>query len=334
MDSILTQSLGPVKPASVPEQQHYSSGSTSLPFPLLLTPTTADLDAALWAKEHAEALDGLLNQHGALYFSGFPIDSADALNAFVESFPYPNFPYVGGNAVRTQLAPRVFTANEAPPSESIPFHHELAQTPSLPGKLFFSCAEPSPSGGETSIADSRQVLRRLRERFPKQMALFEENGVRYVRVLPQEDDPNSAIGRSWRSTYWTEEEAKVEEELKASGYSWEWLDLQGQRCLKTISPVLPAVRGDGENEAFVNQIFAAYTGWKDSRNEPEKAVVLGDMTPIPREFMNGLGQVLEELRVNIPWKKGDAMLVHNHLAMHARMPFVPPRKILASLCKD
>ena len=33
--------------------------------------------------------------------------------------------YVGGAAVRTQLTPRIFTANESPPTEKIPFHHEM-----------------------------------------------------------------------------------------------------------------------------------------------------------------------------------------------------------------
>jgi hypothetical protein len=68
-----------------------------------------------------------LVQHGAVLFRGFPITSPDKLNQFVESFGFDNFPYVGGAAVRRQLAPRVFTTNESPPSEKIPFHHEMAQ---------------------------------------------------------------------------------------------------------------------------------------------------------------------------------------------------------------
>lgn len=55
------------------------------------------------------------------------MDSPDRFNQFVEAFGFENFPYVGGAAVRRQLAPRVFTTNESPPSEKIPFHHEMAQ---------------------------------------------------------------------------------------------------------------------------------------------------------------------------------------------------------------
>lgn len=59
------------------------------------------------------------------------MDSPERFNDFVESFGFENFPYVGGAAVRRQLAPRVFTTNESPPSEKIPFHHEMAQGASV-----------------------------------------------------------------------------------------------------------------------------------------------------------------------------------------------------------
>lgn len=68
-----------------------------------------------------------LLQHGAILFRGFPIISPDKFNTFVESFGFDEFPYVGGAAVRRQLAPRVFTTNESPATEKIPFHHEMAQ---------------------------------------------------------------------------------------------------------------------------------------------------------------------------------------------------------------
>lgn len=55
------------------------------------------------------------------------MDTAERFNEFVDAFGFENFPYVGGAAVRRQLAPRVFTTNESPPSEKIPFHHEMAQ---------------------------------------------------------------------------------------------------------------------------------------------------------------------------------------------------------------
>ena len=39
------------------------------------------------------------------------------------------------------------------------------------------------------------------ERHEPFMRAIEEKGVRYIRVMPKEDDPTSAIGRGWKSTF-------------------------------------------------------------------------------------------------------------------------------------
>lgn len=104
------------------------------------------------------------------------MDTPEAFNSFVESFGFDNFPYVGGAAVRRQLAPRVFTTNESPPSEKIPFHHEMAQGQSVsqpasqfPGPIhhgetelvscWFCCAQ-CPSFPRSSSSSARPRLRR------------------------------------------------------------------------------------------------------------------------------------------------------------------------------
>lgn len=55
--------------------------------------------------------------------------------------------YVGGAAVRKLIIGKetgmndmqILTTNESPPSEPIPFHHELAQTPDAPDHICFYC---------------------------------------------------------------------------------------------------------------------------------------------------------------------------------------------------
>ena len=93
------------------------------------------------------------------------------------------------------------------------------------------------------------------------MAAVEEKGVIYNRVLPPEDDPTSAMGRSWKSTYWSDDRQEVEKRLQEGGYSYEWKD---DGCLRTSTKVLPAVRTDSRTgkKVYFNQMVAAYTGWK------------------------------------------------------------------------
>ena len=72
-------------------------------------------------------LDSLLHRSGAILFRGFPVFSASDFNDVVESSGYEDFRYdVGGAGSRTKVVGRVYTANEAPPDQEIPFHHEMS----------------------------------------------------------------------------------------------------------------------------------------------------------------------------------------------------------------
>ncbi|PQM33854.1 clavaminate synthase-like protein [Prunus yedoensis var. nudiflora] len=122
-------------------------------------------------------------------------------NDVVEASGFEEFPYVGGAAPRTNVVGRVFTANESPPDQKIPFHHEMAQVPEYPAKLFFFCEVEPGSGGETPIVLSHIVYERMKERYPEFVDKLEEHGLIYNRVLGEDDDPSSPIGRGWKSTF-------------------------------------------------------------------------------------------------------------------------------------
>ena len=88
-------------------------------------------EVAGWAGRECEALRAIVVKHGALLLRGFPIASAEDFDAIVSAFGFGTFSYAESlsNAVRVELTPRVFTANEAPPDVAIFLHHEMAQTP-------------------------------------------------------------------------------------------------------------------------------------------------------------------------------------------------------------
>lgn len=130
--------------------------------------------------------------------------------------------YIGGAAVRnlivgTERQPlrniQVVTTNESPPSEPIPFHHELAQTPYPPSHICFYCKVRPEEGGSTPLVRSDIVCDFIVEKYPELVSRFEA-GVKYVRRVPQVDDPTSAIGRSWRSMYKVETREQAEVKMK------------------------------------------------------------------------------------------------------------------------
>ncbi|KAJ3060835.1 hypothetical protein HK102_009340, partial [Quaeritorhiza haematococci] len=292
--------------------------------------TTESLTA--WLKEHNSAVALLAQHHGVVFFRGFPVPTSTAFDAFVSHLGFDQFEYVGGAAPRTVITPRVFTANESPSHEVIPFHHELAQSKSFPGRVIFWCEISASSGGQTPTVLSNVVYERIRKEMGEFAEEIEGRGVRYVRYLPREDDPSSAIGRGWRNTLLVETREEAEKKCKELDMDFEWRDGD---ILKTISPVLSPIKLDTRTNktSWFNSIIAAYTGWQDSRNDRTKAVVYGDGTPLPADKLERIKAIMDECCVKVDWQVGDVMLVDNWVSMHAREPFVGKRRILASLWK-
>lgn len=276
-------------------------------FPLVLSPELEINEGTQlfsWIEKHRDELDDLLRKHRALLFRGFSeLKDHNDFHRFIESTGYEGMDYIGGAAVRTQLTPRVFTANESPSSEKIPFHHEMAQTPHPPTHLFFFCETPPITGGETPLLVSNEIYRRVSELHPQEMEKIERLGVQYVRIMPEEDDPTSAIGRGWKSTFLCQSKAEAEAALQKLGSSWAWLSNDE---LKTITAILPAVKVDAgpqrsEQKTFFNSLVAAYTGWNDSRNDGRRAVLTGDGEVLSAQLMEDAQCIMEEICVAIPW---------------------------------
>ncbi|KAH6800482.1 2-oxoglutarate and oxygenase superfamily protein [Perilla frutescens var. hirtella] len=311
----------------IPHQRDYGG----VVFPAVLSPAaTVSLTAAV--KEQKPWLDSLLHKHGAILFRGFDsLATASDFNDLVEAFGYEELPYVGGAAPRTSVVGRVFTANESPPDQKIPFHHEMAQVPKYPAKLFFFCEVEPASGGETPIVLSHVVYERMKEKYPDFVEKLEKEGLIYTRILGEEDDPSSPIGRGWKSTFLTADKAVAQERAAKLNMKLEWTD----DGVKTIMGPIPAIKHDEtrQRNMWFNSMVAAYTGWEDKLNDPKKAVTFGDGTPLPDHIIYDCLKILEEESVAVPWQKTDVLLIDNLAVLHSRKPFTPPRRILASLCK-
>lgn len=115
------------------------------------------------------------------------------------------------------------------------------------------------------------------------------------------------------------------------GMKLEWLE----DGVKTVMGPIPGIKFNEERQQKIwfNSMVAAYTGWKDAKNDPVKAVTFGDGQPLPAEVVHDCLSILEDESVAIPWKKGDVLLIDNLAVLHSRKSFNPPRRVLASLCK-
>lgn len=303
-------------------------------FPLICVPPAPAprLDAALeWLSANRLRLLEQLELHGVILFRGFPLGSDEDFDAALRTFELENFPYEGSlsNAIRRHRTERVFTANEAPPEVEIYLHHELAQTPVYPTRLFFFCEAAPESGGATPVCRSDRLLVRLRERVPEFVARCERLGVRYINFMPAGEDMESGQGRGWCATLGAKNRAEAEARLKSLGYGWSWFD---GGVLRACSPALPAVRTlPGGKSVFFNQLIAAWRGWSDSRNEAARSICFGDHSEIPDDDMQAAAEIAEEMTVDLAWQVGDMALVDNMQVMHGRRPYSGHRRVLASL---
>lgn len=288
-------------------------------------------DLAAFLRANKPAVDAALGDAGALLFRGFNVPDPQAFDAAVEGYGEPGFTYEDSlsNAVRTNVTPRVFTANEAPPTTEIFLHHEMAQTPLFPAKLFFYCEISAQSGGATPLCRSDWVLDRIRSEHREFHDAVLNHGVRYTNVMPGHDDAGSGQGRSWRSTLSVQTREDAETRLKELGYEWEWRE---DDSLRATTPVLSAIRQVSEGrESFFNQLIAAFRGWADSRNDPNRSITLGNGEPITAEQMAGPIAIADELTYDLAWQSGDVALIDNFTVMHGRRPFEGKRRVLASL---
>lgn len=84
-----------------------------------------------------------------------------------------------------------------------------------PSKLFFFCEIEPGKGGETCIALSHVIYERMEQMHPKFVAEMEEKGLLYTRVLGDESDPLSPVGRSWKEVFMTDDKTEAEERFNS-----------------------------------------------------------------------------------------------------------------------
>ena len=301
--------------------------SDNFPFIVNNPMSHPDLDECIdWVKTNKSDLKNALSQSGAILFRGFPITSPEAFDLFSAAFEYKPFTYQESlsNAVRINYTERVFTANEAPPEVEIYLHHEMAQTPIAPSRLFFFCKAAAEHGGATPLCRSDWLLEKFTELHPVWTEKFTRLGLKYTTNMPLEDDSTSGQGRSWKSTLSVDNKSSAEAKLNSLGYSWKWLD--GGRLLAT-TPVLPAIKNlENGSRSFYNQLIAAYEGWQGVKANPDIALTFGDGSSIPAEALDAASEISTELIVDLNWQDGDIALVDNTMTMHGRRPYSGARK--------
>ena len=306
--------------------------------PLLIEPR-GDRDAGFeallsWLGEARTWIEAKLCGHGALLLRGFALQTAEDFQRVCCALGPELKPYVGGDSPRRALLEGVYDSTEFPAQLQIELHNELSYGGCWPSRIYFFCRRPAREGGETPIADSREILRRLDPAIARR---FAERGVRYSQNLRDRKRPGA--GRSWQATFETDERATVEAHCRKAGMDWRWTE----RGLST-SVVRPGVlRHPATGEAVwfnqADQWHAALAGVKHPDARPralDEAALpchasFGDGGAIDPAELMAVRRVYAECEVVFTWHRGDLLVLDNVLSAHGRKPFKGAREILVAM---
>ena len=289
------------------------------------------------ASRQRDALSAALLRSGALLFRGWQVAGLQAFSSFVTAFSgsEERFGYAGGASPRQGLGGKgLYSSTEYPPDMWLSLHNELSYAGVQPRRLFFFCQVAAHTGGETTLADSRQILGALD---PDLVAEFRARGLRYIRNL----SPEMGSGYGWPDAFETNSPAEAEAKARAIGAEPEWRP----GGMLRVSQVRPATAFHQElgDEVWFNQADgfhptalapAAYAEQLASCGAEENFrlnVSFADGGAIDAAALFHIRETLAALTIPHRWQQGDVVLLDNHLAAHGRAPFAGPRKIALAM---
>ncbi len=276
-------------------------------------------------------IDRNLLEHGAILFRGLTKGNASSFNNFAASFGHDLLAYEFASTPRTHIEKGVYSSTEYPRHQWIPQHNEQSYTLSWPLKIWFYCDVRPDQGGETPIANSREVYRRLD---PTLRARFSRKGLMYVRNY------GNGLDVPWQKVFQTSDKRAVEDYCSSHRISWEWREDGELRTWQVCqSEARHPMTGEPVwfNQAHLFHISGLDPSTRDAlldavgEADLPRHVYYGDGTQIEDGILDEIRAVYDEVMLSFPWEEGDILLLDNMLSSHGRAPFEGKRRILVAM---
>jgi hypothetical protein len=300
--------------------------------PVVIRPACREAKAIGGLAAAAAAIENELAGRGAVVLRDWGLGAVSDFSKAVSLFSDSLLEYVYRSTPRTQLGGRIFTATEYPAHRHIPLHNENSYARVWPARIFFFSAVVAAEGGQTPIADSRRVLRRIDAGVREK---FERLGVRYVRnYTPGVDLP-------WQEVFQTQDRAAVLTFCEKHEIEAEWNDDGQMLTTRQVCQATSIHRCTGEAVWF-NQAHLFHVSALSGDERCALTAALGE-SRLPRNASYGNGEpieldVLDHIRdaysretLTFDWQRGDLMILDNVLYAHGRRPFRGPRKVVVAM---
>jgi alpha-ketoglutarate-dependent taurine dioxygenase len=301
--------------------------------PLLVAPGVEGLNLAQWAQASRETLAAHLSRCGGILFRGFDVKSAADFEQVIIALAGDSLEYRERSSPRSRVGGNIYTSTDYPANQSIFLHNENSYQQSWPLMIFFFCETPAETGGETPIADCRNILQRIS---PVVRECFERKGWMYVRNF------GDGFGLDWQTVFQTSDRSVVEQHCRKNGIVAEWREGNRLRT-RAVRPVVAKHPRTGEDTWFNHAAFFHVTTLEPairqaliaefSEDELPTNTFYGDGSPIESSVLEELREAYRQEMVTFPWRKGDVLLLDNMFAAHGRAPYAGARKILVGMAQ-
>lgn len=282
-----------------------------------------------------EQLIDLFKQHGLLLFSGFHVDT-DNFERFTNEFSSDYMDNRGGGSLREVInkdgdktilsvsysydANKASFDNEGQRVFPLALHSDRSYTKSQPPVMWFYCATPASSDGETTVCDGAEVYKQLGESTRR---FLKENPIKYIRTYTDNEwqlwaqtDSLDAVTKYCRDNELTltvnEDNSVTTESIKMAVVKTRW----------------------GERDAFVNSILLVL--WQEDELGTSRSIVrMADGSKIPADILDEVREVTEALTRDIAWNSGEIAMIDNTRVLHGRRMFSDPkRSIYVRMCRS
>ncbi len=300
--------------------------------PVVYRASADGIDVADWYGHNRARIDSDLLEYGAILFRGFAVACEDDFEKFAKASLSELATYTEGATPRKELKKGVYTSTEFPADQEIALHNELSYVPRPPRKLAFCCLVSPKTGGQTQIADVRNVYRRLD---PELIAEFQKRGGWMLRR-----NYGDQFGPTIYKAFGTDNLDEIRLYCERTGIR---IEVRSENSITTeqVRPTAHPHPITGEPIWFNHVAFwhpsslcpsvRAVLDQIYSREEYPYCTYYGDGSDIPEDTVAALRAAYAAEEIAFDWQKGDILFVDNWRVAHGRKPFTGDRRIIVSM---
>lgn len=302
--------------------------------PLVINCLASSFDVEKWFAENRLELKKLQHQFGALLFRGFGINTAEKFNEFVcMSSSQPLGSYSERQLKRDHIEGNVFTSTAHPKEGVIFLHNEQSFNLSFPRNIYFNCHVVADVGGETPLADTRNIYNKIPSNIKTKFLTL---GYMYRRNFMK----NMYV--DWKWAFQTDNRQVAEKYFKDNNINWRWYDEgfinlsteqvramalehpeTGDKCWFNHCTTFHIETLDSNTRQFIQSSF--------EEHEYPYHTYFGDGSAIDVDTITTLKNIYQEETKTFQWEEGDVLMVDNLSVAHGRQPFEGNRLVLTAM---